>query len=111
MVILLQVGASMYLLQLILIHYLTIFIGIGKHLLVKLCFYQCYVLYFILMDWKYIAALVFVFTAFFVYEQYEYEIDGLVKLVGRKLKVVMELLVRNLPPSVASRRAVVKHRK
>ncbi|KAJ8774795.1 hypothetical protein K2173_017241 [Erythroxylum novogranatense] len=45
------------------------------------------------------AALVFAFTAFFVYEQYEMEIDGIIKLI---LSTVKGLLLQHLPPSVVS---------
>ncbi|PON31205.1 Hopanoid-associated sugar epimerase, partial [Parasponia andersonii] len=47
-------------------------------------------------------ALAFAFTAFFVYEQYESEIDGVAKLLYSCVKELMGLLKRNLPPSVAS---------
>ena len=40
------------------------------------------------------AALVFAFTAFFVYEQYEAEIDGLVKIFLDRIKEVKRLLMR-----------------
>lgn len=48
------------------------------------------------------AALVLSFTAFFVYEQYESEIDGLAVILFNSIKESMGLLTRILPPSVAS---------
>ena len=48
------------------------------------------------------AALVFSFTAFFVYEQYESEIDGLGKHLFKSVKELAGLLKKNLPHSVAS---------
>ncbi|KAJ9189022.1 hypothetical protein P3X46_000364 [Hevea brasiliensis] len=47
-------------------------------------------------------ALVFSFTAFFVYEQYEPEIDGLGKILLDRIKESKRLLMRNLPETVAS---------
>ncbi|KAI4324346.1 hypothetical protein L6164_023893 [Bauhinia variegata] len=47
-------------------------------------------------------ALVFAFTAFFVYEQYEAEIDGLVEALFKSLKGSMIILTRNLPESISS---------
>lgn len=44
----------------------------------------------------------FAFTAFFVYEQYEPEIDGLAKHLINSIKGSAELLTRILPPSAAS---------
>ncbi|XWS35300.1 hypothetical protein CRYUN_Cryun21dG0114200 [Craigia yunnanensis] len=47
-------------------------------------------------------ALVFAFTAFFVYEQYESEIDGLGKVLFCGITESKELLRRNLPASITS---------
>ncbi|KAH7521373.1 3beta-hydroxysteroid-dehydrogenase/decarboxylase [Ziziphus jujuba] len=71
----LKVVASIYFLKLILSQFVTTFIGM---------------------------ALVFAFTAFFVYEQYEPEIDGLAKHLINSIKGSAELLTRILPPSAAS---------
>ncbi|GKV39200.1 hypothetical protein SLEP1_g47007 [Rubroshorea leprosula] len=46
--------------------------------------------------------LVFAFTAFFIYEQYEFEIDGLAKFLFNSIMESKALLARNLPASVAS---------
>ncbi|KAK4566607.1 hypothetical protein RGQ29_002751 [Quercus rubra] len=47
-------------------------------------------------------ALVYAFTAFFVYEQYESEIDGFAKVLFKSIKESMELLARNLPATASS---------
>ncbi|KAF7824364.1 3beta-hydroxysteroid-dehydrogenase/decarboxylase isoform X1 [Senna tora] len=47
-------------------------------------------------------ALVFAFTAFFIYEQYESEIDGVVGVLVDGLKESMAFLTRNLPDSLYS---------
>ncbi|EXB23119.1 3beta-hydroxysteroid-dehydrogenase/decarboxylase isoform 3 [Morus notabilis] len=47
-------------------------------------------------------ALVFAFTAFFVYEQYELEVDGLAKFLCVSVKELAGSLGRNLPHSVVS---------
>lgn len=47
-------------------------------------------------------ALVFSFTAFFVYEQYESEIDGLGKLLLNRMKESKRLLMRSLPETAES---------
>ncbi|XP_050213284.1 3beta-hydroxysteroid-dehydrogenase/decarboxylase [Mercurialis annua] len=72
---LLKVAFSLYILKLILLHSLTAVVGV---------------------------ALVFGFTGFFVYEQYEVELDGLVKILHRGIDKLKRLLMRNLPASVAS---------
>ncbi|EEF32885.1 hydroxysteroid dehydrogenase, putative [Ricinus communis] len=46
--------------------------------------------------------LVFAFTAFFVYEQYEAEVDGLMKLLLSGIEESKRLLMRKLPAPVAS---------
>ncbi|KAA8531429.1 hypothetical protein F0562_006218 [Nyssa sinensis] len=70
----LKVAVSLYFLKLTLSHALTMAVGV---------------------------ALVLAFTSFFIYEQYEEEIDGIVKILLNSMKVTMGLLVRNLPISVA----------
>ncbi|GMY32571.1 3beta-hydroxysteroid-dehydrogenase/ decarboxylase isoform 3 [Fagus crenata] len=70
-----KVAVSLYFLKLILSQSLSVVIGI---------------------------ALVFAFTAFFVYEQYESEIDGFAKVLFNGMKESMELLTRNLPASASS---------
>ncbi|KAJ4723544.1 Reticulon-like protein [Melia azedarach] len=47
-------------------------------------------------------AVVFAFTAFFVYEQYEPEIDGLAKFLFNYIKIPKEMLINNLPAPVMS---------
>ncbi|KAM3750267.1 hypothetical protein ACB098_04G024200 [Castanea mollissima] len=47
-------------------------------------------------------ALAYAFTAFFVYEQYESEIDGFAKVLFNSIKESMELLARNLPATASS---------
>ncbi|KDP43887.1 hypothetical protein JCGZ_20897 [Jatropha curcas] len=69
-----KVAFSLYFLKLILLQSLTVLVGV---------------------------ALVFAFTAFFVYEQYESEIDGLVEIVVDRIKGKQRLLMRNLPAPVA----------
>ncbi|GLT91653.1 hypothetical protein SLE2022_095290 [Rubroshorea leprosula] len=44
----------------------------------------------------------FAFTAFFIYEQYEFEIDGLAKFLFNSIMESKALLARNLPASVTS---------
>lgn len=46
--------------------------------------------------------LVLSFTSFFIYEQYEAEIDGLASIVFDATMKLMELLMENLPASVSS---------
>ncbi|GKV39217.1 hypothetical protein SLEP1_g47023 [Rubroshorea leprosula] len=46
--------------------------------------------------------LVFAFTAFFIYEQYEFEIGGLAKFLFNSIMESKALLASNLPASVAS---------
>ncbi|KAA8527274.1 hypothetical protein F0562_034629 [Nyssa sinensis] len=70
-----KVAVSLYFLKLILSHYLTLGIGV---------------------------ALVLSFTSFFVYEQYEEEIDGISKIFSNGVKEARGLLMRNLPMSMAS---------
>uniref|UniRef100_A0A5B6ZX06 Reticulon-like protein n=1 Tax=Davidia involucrata TaxID=16924 RepID=A0A5B6ZX06_DAVIN len=70
-----KVAVSLYFLKLVFSHSLTVAMGV---------------------------ALVLAFTSFFVYEQYEEEIDGIVKFLFNSMKVTMGLLMRNLPVSVAS---------
>ncbi|KAK9288132.1 hypothetical protein L1049_016580 [Liquidambar formosana] len=70
-----KVVVSLYFVKLILLHSLTVAIG---------------------------AALIFAFTSFFVYEQYEEEIDGLAKILYDGMKNLMGLLKRNIPASMAS---------
>lgn len=43
----------------------------------------------------------FAFTAFFVYEQYESEFDGLAKILFNRIKESNRLLMSNLPASMA----------
>ncbi|KAK9200896.1 hypothetical protein WN944_016095 [Citrus x changshan-huyou] len=52
--------------------------------------------------WSIGLALVFAFTAFFVYEQYEPEIDGLAKFLFNYLKKSKVSLIRNVPAPVVS---------
>ncbi|PIA29628.1 hypothetical protein AQUCO_05800032v1 [Aquilegia coerulea] len=47
-------------------------------------------------------ALVFAFTAFFMYKQHEDEVDRLIKLSSIGLKSLKRLLMRNLPENVGS---------
>ncbi|KAK6930524.1 3-beta hydroxysteroid dehydrogenase/isomerase [Dillenia turbinata] len=47
-------------------------------------------------------ALVFVFTSFYVYEQYEEEIDGIAKLLFVSVKKSMELIMKSLRVSFGS---------
>lgn len=47
-------------------------------------------------------ALVLAFTSFFVYEQYEEEIDGILKVVSNGTRKVMESLMSLLPKSITS---------
>ncbi|KAF5465400.1 hypothetical protein F2P56_015413 [Juglans regia] len=70
-----KVAVSLYFLRLILLQSLTAVIGV---------------------------ALVFSFTAFFVYEQYESEIDGFVKVLFNSIKGSVGLLTRNLLASLSS---------
>ncbi|XP_038688924.1 3beta-hydroxysteroid-dehydrogenase/decarboxylase [Tripterygium wilfordii] len=70
-----KIAGSLYLLKLIILQSITLLVGI---------------------------ALVFAFTAFFVYEQYEPEIDGLARAL---LNIIMNsrgLMTRNLPASAGS---------
>ncbi|GMN64722.1 hypothetical protein TIFTF001_033805 [Ficus carica] len=71
----LKVATFLYFLKLILSQFLTTAVGI---------------------------ALVFVFTAFFIYEQYELEIDGLAKFTCNGAKELAGSLSRNLPDFVES---------
>ncbi|KAI8002372.1 3beta-hydroxysteroid-dehydrogenase/decarboxylase isoform 3 [Camellia lanceoleosa] len=66
-----KVAVSLYFLKVISSHYLTEAIGVG---------------------------LVLAFTSFFVYEQYEEEIDGIVNFLVNAMGTAMELLMDNLPP-------------
>lgn len=50
---------------------------------------------------KFYAGLVFAFVAFFVYEQYEYEIDGLVDILFTSLKDFTLYLIGILPVSIS----------
>ncbi|KAK3204383.1 hypothetical protein Dsin_018429 [Dipteronia sinensis] len=65
-------------------------------------------LYFVklILSWSSTAvigvALVLAFTVFFVYEQYELEIDGLAKFLFNYIEKSKASLMRNLPASVAS---------
>lgn len=52
--------------------------------------------------WSIGLALVFAFTAFFVYEQYELEIDGLAKFLFNYVKKSKASLIRNAPSPVMS---------
>ncbi|KAH9727484.1 3beta-hydroxysteroid-dehydrogenase/decarboxylase isoform 3 [Citrus sinensis] len=52
--------------------------------------------------WSIGLALVFAFTAFFVYEQYEPEIDGLAKFLFNYLKKSKASLIRNVPAPFVS---------
>ncbi|GAY61939.1 hypothetical protein CUMW_213880 [Citrus unshiu] len=52
--------------------------------------------------WSIGLALVFAFTAFFVYEQYEPEIDGLAKFLFNYLKKSKVSLIRNVPAPFVS---------
>ncbi|KAL9436798.1 hypothetical protein AB3S75_022777 [Citrus x aurantiifolia] len=52
--------------------------------------------------WTIGLALVFAFTAFFVYEQYEPEIDGLAKFLFNYLKKSKASLIRNVPAPFVS---------
>lgn len=70
-----KVAVSLYFLKVISSHYLTEAIGVG---------------------------LVLAFTSFFVYEQYEEEIDGIVNFLLNAMGTAMELLMDNLPVCVTS---------
>ncbi|KAI8002371.1 3beta-hydroxysteroid-dehydrogenase/decarboxylase isoform 3 [Camellia lanceoleosa] len=70
-----KVAVSLYFLKVIYSHYLTEAIGVG---------------------------LVLAFTSFFVYEQYEEEIDGIVNFLVNAMGTAMELLMDNLPVCVTS---------
>ncbi|KNA19220.1 hypothetical protein SOVF_063540 [Spinacia oleracea] len=48
------------------------------------------------------AVLVFAFTSFFIYEQYEDELDRLFSVVAIVAKSLLTLLLRSLPPSITS---------
>ncbi|KAK6914533.1 3-beta hydroxysteroid dehydrogenase/isomerase, partial [Dillenia turbinata] len=71
----LKVAVSLYFLKLYLSYSLTVVLGV---------------------------ALVFAFTSFYVYEQYEEEIDGIAKLLFVLVKKSMELIMKSLPASVGS---------
>ncbi|XP_059654680.1 3beta-hydroxysteroid-dehydrogenase/decarboxylase [Cornus florida] len=71
----LKVALSLYFLNLMLSQYLTVAIG---------------------------AALVLAFTSFFVYEQYEVEIDAITKVLFNSTREIMGLLMRNLPTNMTS---------
>ncbi|KAL2463445.1 3beta-hydroxysteroid-dehydrogenase/decarboxylase isoform 3 [Forsythia ovata] len=71
----LKVSAFLYLCKLIVPHFLTVAIGI---------------------------ALVLAFTLFFVYEQYEEDIDGMAKVAISSLRKTMISSARNLPMSLTS---------
>ncbi|THG02295.1 hypothetical protein TEA_012266 [Camellia sinensis var. sinensis] len=70
-----KMAVSLYFLKVISSHYLTEAIGVG---------------------------LVLAFTSFFVYEQYEEEIDGIVNFLLNAMRTAMVLLMDNLPVSVTS---------
>ncbi|GFY92776.1 hypothetical protein Acr_08g0011720 [Actinidia rufa] len=69
------VATSLYCLKLMLLHYLTEAIGVG---------------------------LVLAFTSFLVYEQYEAEVDGIMKILLIVMKQATGLLKNNLPVTVTS---------
>ncbi|KAL6970729.1 3beta-hydroxysteroid-4alpha-carboxylate 3-dehydrogenase [Sarracenia purpurea var. burkii] len=70
-----KVAISLYFLKFILSRYLTAAFGVG---------------------------LVLAFTSFFVYEQYEEEIDGIVKFMICTMNVAMGVVMNNLPISVTT---------
>lgn len=101
-----QVAGSLYLSKLMLQSF-TWSIGLGKQLLIFLFLSgsSWYSNIFHFSNWRsseFNAALVFAFTAFFVYEQYEPEIDGLAKFLFNYLKKSKVSLIRNVPAPVVS---------
>lgn len=67
---------------------------------VPLYFFKLYVLHSLTAAIG--VALVLAFTSFFVYEQYEEEIDGIAEFLLNITRAAVTLLLRNLPLSVAS---------
>lgn len=113
----LQAVAFLYLLKLLLARSLTMLLGVGKKLLglfLKLsaayslwtfCFLFCSTCSFwliIVINGLLIAGLVFAFTAFFVYEQYEAEIDEFAKFFFIGIMELKKLLASHLPTPLMS---------
>lgn len=103
--ILIQVLLKLYLAKLILIwSSLTAVIAVGKELLFSFSMINL-ISHYLSSQWPYLefnAALVFSFTAFFIYEQYESELDGLAMLLFNCTKQLKSLLTCNLPAPIAS---------